>query len=104
MRAVRALASVPPHVTGWGIFWLAWMLTGTGVELYWVAVNTANTLSRQVWGLERIDFAHPLYFSDWTWLHWLIAVVLWLFFGWLSLHFPFAWLRLWPAAHRNPAP
>lgn len=82
-----------PHITTWGWFWLAWALTGLGVEVYWLAANTANTLSRQLWGLEQIDFAHPLDFAEWTPLHYLIAVGLWLFFLWLSLHFPFGYLR-----------
>lgn len=84
---------IAQHVTGWGWFWLAWICTGAAIELYWVAVNTANTLSRQIWGLEHIDMAHPLDFAEWSPLHWTIAVVLWLFFGWLSVHFPFGWMR-----------
>lgn len=82
-----------PGVTAWGWFWLLWMLTGTGVELYWVFANTANTLSRQVWGAEGIDLAHPLYFAEWSSFHWTISIVLWLFFGWLSVHFAFGYLR-----------
>jgi hypothetical protein len=69
------------------------MLTATGVEMYWLAVNTANTLSRQVWGLEKIDLNHPLYFSDWSVAHWTLAITIWAFFGWLSVHFPFGYLR-----------
>lgn len=80
------------HVTAWGWFWLAWMFTAVGVELYWLAVNAANTLSRQVWGAERANLAHPLDLATWTPLHWVIAVSLWLFFAWLSVHFPFGWL------------
>ena len=81
------------HVTAWGWFWLTWMLVGLGVELYWVAVNTANTLSRQIWGIERIDLAHPLDIAEWTPVHWILAILLWAFFAWLSVHFPFGWLR-----------
>lgn len=81
------------HVTPWGWFWLTWTLAGVGVELYWLAVNTANTLSRQIWGIEKLQFAHPLEFADWTWLHWTLALSMWAFFGWLSVHFPFGWLR-----------
>jgi len=81
------------HVTAWGWFWLSWALAGAAVELYWVAVNTSNTLSRQLWGVEHIDFAHPLYFSEWTWLHWTLAIALWSTFAWLSVHFPFGYLR-----------
>lgn len=81
------------HVTAWGWFWLAWALTGGIVEVYWVFAGAANTLSRQIWGMERLDLAHPLVFAEWTWLHYLIAVSLWGMFLWLSLHFPFGWLR-----------
>lgn len=81
------------HVTAWGYFWLAWSLVGTGVELYWVAASAANTLSRQIWGLEGIDLAHPLDLAEWSPLHWILAICLWLFFGWLSVHFPFGYLR-----------
>lgn len=81
------------HLTAWGYFWLAWMLTAVAVELYWVLVNTANTLSRQIWAVEGIDFSHPLDFAEWQPLHWTVAVTLWLFFAWLSVHFPFAYLR-----------
>lgn len=82
------------HVTAWGWFWLAWILAGTGVELYWVAVRSANTLSRQLWGVEKLDFAHPLDFSTWTPLHWILAIVLWGLFAWFSVHFPFGYIRL----------
>ena len=82
-----------PHITSWGWFWLAWIFTGAAVELYWVIVNAANTLSDQIWGVERIDLAHPLNFSEWTPLHVVISVALWLFFAWLSVHFPFGWMR-----------
>lgn len=82
-----------PHVTGWGVFWLCWMLTALAVELYWVAVNSANTLSEQIWGIESIDLAHPLDFAEWTPAHILLTAVLWLFFAWLSVHFAFGYLR-----------
>lgn len=68
-------------------------MVGAVVELYWLAVNSANTLSRQIWGVEHIDFAHPLFFSEWTPLHWGLTIALWSFFLWLSFHFPFGWLR-----------
>jgi hypothetical protein len=81
------------HVTAWGYFWLAWMLTALGVELYWIFVNSANTLSVQIWGIERIDLAHPLDFAEWTPLHIIITLILWGFFAWLSVHFPFGYIR-----------
>lgn len=81
------------HVTAWGWFWLAWAFTGLAVELYWLAVNAANTLSRQIWGVEALNLAHPLEFSRWTPFHWTIAIGLTLFFAWLIVHFAFGWLR-----------
>lgn len=83
----------PAHVTAWGYFWLTWMFSAIAVELYWVFVDSANTLSDQVWGVEMIDLAHPLDFAEWSPLHYTIAIVLWLFFAWLSVHFPFGYLR-----------
>lgn len=81
------------HVTAWGWFWLAWICTGVGVELWWVFVNTANTLSEQIWGIEKLDLTHPLLFATWTPAHWTIAACMWLFFGWMSVHMPFGWVR-----------
>lgn len=81
------------NITAWGYFWLFWILTGISVEIYWVLANTANTLSEEIWGIEQIDLAHPLDFAEWTPLHILITVSLWLFFAWLSVHFPFGYLR-----------
>lgn len=81
------------HVTGWGWFWLAWIFSALAVEAYWLVANTANTLSTQIWAVEGIDIQHPLYFSEWSPLHWAIAATLWAFFAWLSVHFPFGYLR-----------
>jgi hypothetical protein len=81
------------HVTAWGWFWLSWANVGLAVELYWLFVNAANTLSRQIWGVEHLDLSHPLYLAEWTLLHWLLAIGLWLTFGWLSVHFPFGYFR-----------
>lgn len=81
------------RLTVWGWFWLAWACTGAAVECYWLAANAANTLSRQIWGIERLNLAHPLDLGYWTWEHWSLAVTLWIFFGWLSVHFPFGYLR-----------
>lgn len=87
------MQNLAAHVTGWGWFWLAWMLSALAVETYWLIVNTANTLSRQIWGVEQLDFTHPLYLAEWTPLHWVVTITLWLLFGWLSLHFAFGYLR-----------
>ncbi len=93
MMLAAAHAVRHARVTGWGWFWLAWIMTGAAVEIYWVSVASANTLSDQIWGAEGLDFAHPLDFASWLPLHWGIAITLWLLFGWLSVHFAFGWLR-----------
>lgn len=80
-------------VTAWGWFWLSWALTGFAVEVYWLIANSANTLSRQIWGIEKLDLAHPLDFAEWTPLHWILSICMVLFFGWLCVHFPFGYLR-----------
>jgi hypothetical protein len=81
-------------LSDWGAYWIAWIVAGFLVpELYGLATNTARTLSRNTWALEHLDFGHPLDFAEWTPLHWMIAVVVWLLFGWLSMHIPFAYLR-----------
>lgn len=82
-----------PHLTAWGWYWVALIFAFLLPELYWLAVNSANTLSEQLWGLEQLDLAHPLNLSEWTWVHWLVSVALWSLFGWLSVHLPFGWLR-----------
>jgi hypothetical protein len=81
------------HVTVSGWIWLAWAMFGISFEVYWILVNVANTLSYQIWGIERIDFAHPLDFAEWTPLHWTIGIALMLFFGWLLVHLSFGFLR-----------
>jgi len=93
MDSLNALMSNPPRPTAWGYFWLAWLMTGGVIELYWVFLNSANTLSDQIWGIEMIDFSHPLDLAEWNPLHWILAIVLWVFFAWLSVHFPFGYLR-----------
>lgn len=87
------MTTILSRVTAWGWFWLAYVHVGFAVELYWVFVNSANTMSAQIWGMEQLDVAHPLDLAEWTSLHWLISVTLWIFFLWLSLHFPFGYLR-----------
>jgi len=54
-------------------------------EFYWALVNSANTISDNVWAAEQLG-NHPLDMADWTWLHWMIALTLWSLFGWLSIH------------------
>jgi hypothetical protein len=81
------------HVTAWGWYWLALLALIAVPEVYWAIVRPANTISDTVWGLERLDLAHPLYMADWSALHWGISIVLWLLFAWLSFHLPFGFLR-----------
>jgi hypothetical protein len=75
------------HITGFGWYWLAWFFLGFGIpEAYGLIRNAADTLSEQFWHLERANLAHPFDFSDWTWLHYLIGVMLLVGFGWLLGH------------------
>ncbi|HVH81767.1 MAG TPA: hypothetical protein VM782_20360 [Stellaceae bacterium] len=79
--------------TAWGWYWLAILGLITLPETYWAFVNGRNTISDTIWGVERLDFAHPLDFAEWTPLHFGIAITLWLLFAWLSVHIAFGWLR-----------
>ncbi|HEY1705600.1 MAG TPA: hypothetical protein VGG75_38430 [Trebonia sp.] len=75
------------HLTGFGWYWVVWFVFGFGVpEAYGLLRNTQDTLSWQFWGLERINFQHPFDFSDWTWEHYLIGVMLLAGFVWLFFH------------------
>jgi len=81
------------HLNAWSWYWLIWVLAFLIPELYWVFSNAANTLSDTVWALEDVNMGRPFDFGMWTDVHWTIACVVWLLFGWLSLHLPFGLLR-----------
>lgn len=75
------------HITGFGWYWLVWMVLGFGVpEAYGLLRNTQDTLSWQFWGIEDIDFKDPLNFAEWTPVHWGMALVLLAFVIWLGGH------------------
>lgn len=74
-------------------YWLAWILAFLGPELYWLAVNSRNTLSENIWSIEALNKAQPFDFPMWTATHWIVALMVWSLFLWLSLHFPFGLLR-----------
>ena len=82
-----------PHLSVWSWYWLAWLLFFLVPELYWVARNPLYTLSDTVWSVEGINFSQPFDVGMWTSVHWLVAILVWLLFAWLSLHFPFGLLR-----------
>jgi hypothetical protein len=101
-RRVFAVTSAVATVTwvtlgslsDWGAFWCAWIVAGFMVpEMYGLIVNPAFTLSRNLWSLEGLDFGHPLDFATWTPLHYAVSIIVWLLFGWLSIHIPFGWAR-----------
>jgi hypothetical protein len=78
------------RVTGWGWYWIIWFFAGFGIaEAIGLIFNAQDTLSWQIWGLERIDRAHPLDFAEWTPLHWVLGLVLLAFCVWLAGHLIF---------------
>jgi hypothetical protein len=81
------------HLTWFSLYWLGWIVAFLVPELYWLAVNSANTLSEEVWSIEGLNKAQPFDFPMWTSVHWAIALTVWLLFLWLSLHLPFGLLR-----------
>jgi hypothetical protein len=84
---------VKPHLTWFSLYWAGWILAFLVPELYWLAVNSANTLSEEIWSIEGLNKAQPFDLPMWTSTHWAVAVTVWLLFLWLSLHFPFGLLR-----------
>jgi hypothetical protein len=81
------------HVTAWGWYWLAIVGLILGPELYWVFVNSANTISATIWGIEDLNLANPLDFAEWTPVHYLIGILLLGLFAWLLVHLTFGYLR-----------
>ena len=78
-------------LSDWGAYWLAWIFAGFLIpELYGLITNTADTLSRNTWAAEHLDFGHPFDFAEWSPLHWAVAIVVWGLAIWLSGHLPFA--------------
>jgi hypothetical protein len=81
-------------LTPFGYYWLVWGILGFALpEFYWLAVNTKNTLSREWWALEQLDFGHPFDFAEWTPLHYVLGIIMLLFNVWLFLHLIFGILR-----------
>lgn len=91
--AAVVTAAAVATVTDWGWYYLTVLGLAVIPECFWVVVNSRNTISAQIWGLERLDFAHPLNLAEWTPMHWVIAGLLWGLFGWLSIHLPTGYLR-----------
>lgn len=82
-------------LSDWGAYWASWLLAGLLIpEVYGLIFRAAATLSRNTWALEHLDFGHPFAFAEWTWLHWLVALAVWVLAVWLSGHLPFAVWRL----------
>lgn len=77
-------------MTIWGWYWLLWFTLGFGipeaVALIW---NVRNTLSYQIWGIEKIDYSHPLDFARWSPVHWITGIAVLTFTVWLCVHLVF---------------
>ena len=74
-------------------YWALWILAFLVPELYWLFTNSDGTLSFSAWTVEGLNMGQPFDFPMWTATHWLVAVLVWLLFAWLSLHIPFGLLR-----------
>lgn len=81
-------------ITAFGWYWIAWVVLGFGIpEAYGIIKNVKDTLSFQFWGLEHLDFNHPLDFAEWTPFHWFIGIILLGFVAWLFVHLVFGYIR-----------
>jgi hypothetical protein len=81
-----------PRTTWWTGYYGLWLLFFLVPELYWVFVNPVNTLSDQWWALEHLDTSDP-WFTQWTPVHWVMFLLVFLLWSWLLLHLPFGLLR-----------
>jgi hypothetical protein len=81
-----------PRTTWWSAYYCFWILMFLGPELYWVFANPVNTLSDQVWAFEHLNMANP-WFTQWTAVHWVVFVVVFLLWTWLLVHIPFGLAR-----------
>lgn len=88
MKLAAVVAVVAQYrPTAWGWYYLSVLgLLILAPEFYWIAVNSRNTITAQIRGLEAVNPAHPLDFATWTPLHWLIAISLNAFLVWLDVH------------------
>lgn len=78
------------QITGAGWYWIVWFFGGFGIFEGWGLIfNTQDTLSWQFWGLEQINFSDPMKFSDWTWVHWVIGLMITVGLVWLDGHLTF---------------
>jgi hypothetical protein len=80
-------------MTPYQIYWSVWsaliFVTFLPVELYAViSGNYLNTLSWSFWDLESFE---PGSTAPWTWNHWLVGTVIFLFLTWLAFHLVFGW-------------
>lgn len=82
-----------PYLDWWGLYYLGWIIAFLVPELYWVFTKADNTLSDQTWAFEKLAFSHPFDVGIWTPQHWVMAIIVWGLFGWLSIHIPFGLAR-----------
>jgi hypothetical protein len=73
-------------------YWALWLIAFIVPELWAVFNAPRYTLSDTVWAIEQVSSKQPFDFGMWTDIHWLIAVLVWGLFLWLSLHLPFGLL------------
>ena len=91
--ASRGGDTVPMHLSWFSWYWAGWLVAFLAPELYWVFTNPGDTLSETVWSIESLNLEQPFDFPMWTATHWIIAIIVWLLFLWLSVHIPFGLFR-----------
>lgn len=81
------------HLNWFSLYWLGWLMAFLVPEFWALFTNPANTLSEEVWSIESLNANQPFDFAMWTDTHWAVALLVWMLWLWLSLHFPFGLLR-----------
>lgn len=81
----------------WSAYWLSVvsffvLVLFIPAETYTLASgHPENSLSAQFWRLGDVIAGQPM--SQWAPEHWVMAAVVTLLFGWLTVHFTRGWIR-----------
>lgn len=76
----------------WAAYWFGWFFVVFAVpEIFWAFTNAQYTVSDTTWRFESLHYnpVRPFSFADWTAIHWIFAIVYFVFAILLGLHLIF---------------
>lgn len=87
--------SMEPHSHAYTLAWLTWFVVSVGwflgMEIWALIFNWRDTLSANIWRMERFVPGQPI--GHWTFAHLMFIGLLGLLFLWLLGHFAMGWWR-----------